>query len=515
MAVTSQDLERPPEPAEPLAGGGLRWGRAIVTFALLWAIAAAWSLGLPRFAAPDEPAHVQKAAGVVRDGIGTGPPIPGDVPKARAVTVPVAYVATHPLCYAFQPRQPASCQQFPPAEGETVTGTTAGQYPPLYYVAVGWPSLLTDSYAGIWLLRLVSAGLCALALTMAFTLLDRGRDAVAVVGLLLAVSPMVLFLAGVVNPNSLEIAAAVATWVGALVLLRPGSVGVNRTVLWLTTTAAVVLVGTRLLTPLWVAVILVAAAVVGGRDRVRAVMGDRHGRAALVVVGVAVVVQVGWIVGSGLATVDDPAYALDEPISDTARTVLGRQLSWLEQMVGNFGWLDTPAPALTTTLWVLLTGGLTVLGALVAPRRVALVLTGLVGLALTLPVLFELRSAPASGLVWQGRYLLPLAVGVPIVAGFAVARSQLAWLLSTTRARALVGGAVAIAQVAAFYWALRRYSVGMEGSPAIWSGPAWSPPGGVALALVVYALLWGMFAWWTLGRQAPSNDEVVPSGREV
>ena len=501
MAVTSQDLERPPESAERLTGGGLRWARAIVTFALLWAIAAAWSMGLPRFAAPDEPAHVQKAAGVVRDGIGTGPPIRDDLPKLRAVTVPVAYVLTQPPCFAFQPSQPASCQSFPPAEGETVTGTTAGQYPPLYYVAVGWPSLLTDSYAGIWLLRLVSAGLCALALTMAFTLIDRGRDAVAVVGLLLAVSPMVVFLAGVVNPNSLEVAAAVAMWVGALVLLRPGSVGVNRTVLWLTTAAAVVLVGTRVLTPLWVVVILVATAVVGGRDRVRAVLRDRHGRAALVVVGVAVVVQIGWIFGSGLATVDDPAYALDEPISDTARTVLGRQLYWLEQMVGNFGWLDTPAPTLTTTLWILLTGGVTVLGALVAPRRVALVLAGLIGLAVTVPVLFDLRSAPTSGLVWQGRYMLPVAVGLPIVAGFTLARGRFASLLAAHRTRALVGGAVVVAQVAAFYWALRRYTVGMEGSPDIWSGPAWSPPGGVLLALVAYAVLWCLFVWWMLGRE--------------
>jgi hypothetical protein len=220
-----------------------------------------------------------------------------------------------------------------------------------------------------------------------------------------------------------------------------------------------------------------------------------------VVVGVAVVVQIGWILGSGLATVDDPAFALDEPISDTARTVLGRQLYWLEQMVGNFGWLDTPAPALTTTVWLLLTGGLTVLGALVAPRRVALVLAGLIGLAVTVPVLFDLRSAPTSGLVWQGRYMLPVAVGLPIVAGFTLARGRFAALLAARRTRALVGGAVVVAQVAAFYWALRRYTVGMEGSPDIWSGPAWSPPGGVLPALVAYAVLWCLFVWWTLGRE--------------
>jgi hypothetical protein len=512
MAVTSPDVEQPAATVGT-ASVGFRWRRAIVTFGLLWAIAATWSLGLPRFAAPDEPAHVQKAAGVVRDGPGTGRPVEGQPPKVRLVTVPAAYVATHPLCYAFRPAQPASCQPFPPAHGETVTGTTAGQYPPLYYVLVGWPSLLIDSYAGIWLLRLVSAGLCAAALTLAFTLVERSRDAVAVVGVLLAASPMVVFLAGVVNPNSLEIAAALATWVGALVLLRPGSVGVDRAVLWLTAAAAVVLVGTRLLTPLWVVVIVVAAGVVGGRSRVRAVLSDRHGRFALAVVAAAVVVQLAWIVGSGLASVDDPAYALDEPISDTTRTVLGRQLSWLEQMVGNFGWLDTPAPLLTVLVWVLLTGGLAVLGALVAPKRVALVLGGLITLAVTLPVLFELRSAPSSGLVWQGRYLLPIAVGVPLVAGFAVARSPFAGLLRTPRARALVGGGVLIAQVAAFYWALRRYSVGQEGGILIWRAPAWSPPGGILMALMASAVLWGLFVWWILWR-APTLESNSVSGRE-
>ena len=433
MAVSTLDVAGPSGPVEEDAGRRFRWSRALVTFLLLWAIAAAWSLGLPRLAAPDEPAHIQKAAGVVRDGPGTGRPVAGEPPKVRLATVPAAYVATSPLCFAFHQDQPASCQAFPAAEGETETGTTAGQYPPLYYLAVGWPSLVTGSYAGIWLLRLVSAGLCALALTVAFSVLDRARERAAVVGLLLAVSPMVLFLAGVVNPNSLEVAAAVATWVGALVLLRPGSANVDRAVLWLTAGAAVVLVATRLLSPLWLVVILVAAGLTGGRDRVQVVLRDRHGRLAAGVVALAVVVQVGWIVGSGLATVTDPAFALDEPISDTARTVFGRELWWLEQMIGNFGWLDTPAPALTILVWIVLLGGFTLLGALVAPRRVALVLAGLVTLVVALPVLFELRSAAESGLVWQGRYLLPVAVGLPIVAGFTLARSRYAWLLSARR----------------------------------------------------------------------------------
>ena len=36
--------------------------RAAVTFGLLWLLAAAWSIGVPRYGAADEPSHVQKPA---------------------------------------------------------------------------------------------------------------------------------------------------------------------------------------------------------------------------------------------------------------------------------------------------------------------------------------------------------------------------------------------------------------------------------------------------------------------
>ena len=339
---------------------------------------------------------------------------------------------------------------------------------------------MTGSYAGIWLLRLVSAGLCALALTVAFELLDRARERTVVVGLLLAVSPMVLFLAGVVNPNSLEVAATVATWSvqypppsrnrrgessGAMAddsghggasgdpvalaalaggdprrrrprrRMRPCPDGAAR--------------------PSW-------SPGARGRSRGRGAPGDLDRR-----------FRVGDSDRSGLR----PRRADQRH----ARTVLGRELWWLEQMIGNFGWLDTPAPALTISC-----GSCWWAASRCWARWCHLDVwcwcwPGSSGWSLRLPGLFELRSEPESGLVRQGCDVLPVAVG-GADRGRLHPRSQPARVAALdARNRALVGGAIVVAQVAAYYWALRRYSVGQEGTLAIWSGQAWPPPGGVVL----------------------------------
>ena len=39
--------------------------------------------------------------------------------------------------------------------------TTAGAYPPLYYLLVGWPSRIMSAADGLYVMRIVSALLCA------------------------------------------------------------------------------------------------------------------------------------------------------------------------------------------------------------------------------------------------------------------------------------------------------------------------------------------------------------------
>ena len=88
-------------------------------------------------------------------------------------------------------------------------------------------------------------------------------------------------------------------------------------------------------------------------------------------------------------------------------------------MVGWFGWLDTPAPVGVHLAWAVALLATVLLG-LRAARPVRAALVVLLGIGtVAIPVVLELASANTVGFYWQGRYTLPLAVGVPLVAAIA------------------------------------------------------------------------------------------------
>lgn len=192
-----------------------RWVLAFVVFTLLsWS----WSLATPLFGSPDEPAHVIKAAAVARGQLlpprGSGP-----VPVVR---VPVVFEKSpaYPACFAFRPDTTADCSiEFTGPASEAGVGTPAGRYPPLYYALVGLPSRAFPSAVGVYLMRFVSGLVCAGFLAGAVTAAAAAnRLRPLVIGVAVATTPMVLFLSGMVNPNSLEIAAALCLWVCGLAL---------------------------------------------------------------------------------------------------------------------------------------------------------------------------------------------------------------------------------------------------------------------------------------------------------
>ena len=144
---------------------------------------------------------------------------------------------------------------------------------------------------------------------------------------------------------------------------------------------------------------------------------------------------------------------------------MGKTHLTVREMIGNFGWLDTPAPTYTIFVWLMGLGFVVVGGLLVAARRDLAVLVGLLIAAVVVPVLLEARSVSEKGLIWQGRYTLPLAVGVPILAAFAATRAA-DEDGAAIRVRSIVPLIVLIvtAHWAAFAWAERRsVTVGLRG----------------------------------------------------
>ena len=100
------------------------------------------------------------------------------------------------------------------------TTTHVGRYPPAYYLAVGWPSLLTSSVTGIYLMQAASAVLCAMFLALAVaTALHSSRSPLLVPAIAVAITPMALFLNSSINPSGLEVATATTAWTAATVLV--------------------------------------------------------------------------------------------------------------------------------------------------------------------------------------------------------------------------------------------------------------------------------------------------------
>jgi len=479
----------------------------VVSFLLFAMLAGSWSLASPLFSAPDEPAHVINAAAVVRGQL--LPPHDGGVSQVR---VPAVYASAHavPGCFAFKATVPADCA--PGLTGPTsdvVVGTPAGRYPLLYYAVVGLPTLVAPPKLAVYLMRLISILLCAGFLAGALSAAASARrPRFLVLGVAVAVTPMVLFLAGAVNPNSLEIAAAVCLWVCGLVLVgRPPAAAVPGLVSGLGASACV-LVLTRALSPVWLACIGAVLLLLAGWSQLVELWRRPDVRRCVVAIAATSVVAMLWIYYAGTNAVDTTTrrYPLAGPAG--LRASLDRTDWSLHQMVGIFGWLDAPASPLAYYAWFFVIGLLLLLGLAAAGPRVRLALLSLSVATVLLPVALESRVAPYLGLVWQGRYTMPIAVGVPLLAGYALTelpQSSSAGHLPTPvdaflpRLCGTVVATLVIAHVSAFLWALRRYTVGLGLTHKLdlFSG-RWQPPltaAGVSVLFAVAALGYG---WWLL-----------------
>jgi len=483
-----------------------------VSTLLAFALMAAWSVGMPRFSGPDEPSQIVHAAAVVRGQfVGHASGGPGDV--YTQVDVPAELgngdVVIH--CYQWIPTVPASCGHVARVSNNTVRARTyTGRYPPLYYAVVGLPTLVVTSPAGVTLMRLVSSLLNAIFLGLAIMCVGVwSRNRVLAIGVLLAVSPMALYLGGIVNPNGLEISAAICLWVSGLVLVLEHLDDPPRGLVAAMATAAAVLTLTRGVSPLWTCLTLVILAGLCTPSALVALIRKRRDvQVAAVIVALCGMAAVAWIIRQ---------HALDlvpagpkPPAGASAVHILmeafGQSGSWFQQMVGIFGWSDTLSPLPTFLAWWVAIGAVVLLALAVGRRREIIVLMLLIALVLVLPTVLELPKAMSVGLVWQGRYILPVGVGVPLVGTAVIGRSQLPRQL-VRRTFGILAVALPIAGLLAFVEALRRYSTGVLGPLIPWRG-GWQPPGGTFLSLVWYVIAMTLFSilLWSMYSTTPSRD---------
>ena len=507
-----------------------RWGPAIafVLFALLGTV---WALAVPPLSAPDEVAHATKAVALYAGQLVGSP----DATGALQLALPSGYHYDPAMeCYLLKGEVPASCApEWTGDSGGDSFKNWVANYNPLYYVLVGWPSLLFHGATGLYAMRIVSAVLTAvllaLAVRLAFAAPTRRWLGCAVAFML---SPMVIYLGAVVNPNGAEIAASVALMLGSLRLLEgfgsarsaPGSRSVPqpampgalpRWALWVVVVlCASVVANARALGPLWVVILLLIAVLVCGWRPLLRMLRDPWSYAGLAGIAAAGVLSLLWTLRGG--SLSSQAVEGDAPLVGSSFLsgfvfMLRHLPDFLQQALGFFGWLDTPLPS--PEYWFAIGVIVLVLGIafLTLRRRDVIVLTIVMAAAVFVPALVQGYSTHQTGLIWQGRYGLFLYLAVGIVAVWLLSRPgerRRADFLSA-RVSWLAASGMAAFGVLALVFVLYRYTVGIGATfGSFVLHPEWQPPLGWIPLAVVYLLLSAVFVIWAgacgnaLGRRA-------------
>jgi hypothetical protein len=466
----------------------------LVVFGCLLAVVVAEILGTPRNAGPDEPAHIVRGAGLVRGEVfgeqlldwsaersgedAEGVDVDADLAAAdpasdvlRVFDVPRWVTQPSEDCYKHEPWIPASCATVVDVSGSGAL-STAGSYPIWDHVLPGLATVVLSGSKALWLARLLHALIPTflIAATLTRLLLDGRR--VAASALLVATTPMVLFMVAVVNPSGVALAGAIALWVAADDLLRA-----RRPPSWLLPAGYAALVLPRDDGVLWAALVVAVLALVWRQSPLamwRALpVAMRAAVAAVTVVGGA------WaaLVGGDLLPVDRPPSGLS-----LAEEVVARSGRHLREAVGVLGWLDTHIPESAFALWCF-AAGLVVMVALAGNSyRRAIGSAVALGLFFVVGWVLEIIQGDTAGLFWQGRYALPMLIGFVLVAGLIDGADR-----QFGRVAALMPGVAAlVVWNFSFLQQQRRWGVAESGSIRPWSWDTWDAPLPVLLIIAVH-----------------------------
>lgn len=471
-------------------------GRYAFCFALLFAALLAWSLATPMYGSADEQVHMVTAYAVTHGDEGRT-----NADGQREFEVPAVYTG-ETICYAFNEEAPASCLYFDSDAADHVATSTAWTYPPFYYLLVGWPTLVSSGLAGLYLMRVMAAFWAAALLAMALQnlALVRHRGPL-LLGVAIALTPAVFSFGGTVNPSGLSFAAALAVWTGGIVLMRTDRL--DRPALSLARLGAPLCLFLLLRrdTVLWAGLISVLLIGIAPRSRWRelARMRAAWGWAGAVVASAALELSLsGGSTASSVATRGSGSF--ENAWADMQFT--------LDQIGGGIlGWLDTRLPEVAYDVFTYGPALLAVVAICVAPRRIALC----AATATTLVFVVPLAIGTITYGYFQGRYLLPLAFGVPLLGGLGIAER----LRGRVAPPGLVIGAltiIGVAQVASFAQAMRRFTAGAHGSWWFESPPPWTPPVlPPTILLIGYATALTGLLFWIYGHMA--DDRVPGTGR--
>lgn len=466
-------------------------------FAAFFLVAVGWALLTPLNQYPDEADQVYRAVSVVRGEI--IPHIGAYKDHTGAITnIPIS------LMLPFEPDRcraihgPGHCTTASAPPGWVTVATSEGRNFPLFYALVGWPSLLSANTTGWYLMRLAGACLCSLFLaTGVLVILSMPRRPLVLTAAIAAgLTPLTLDLSGSDNPSGLEAAAAFCFWAVLLVFIRGSTFLPRRLLVVFGTISGIVLAMTRDLGWLWLICVILGSLASTRRFDRRAFL---RSPAACVMLGgafAAAIVAEAWVITFRAYQVFPSVYASNS-LTDAALAAAKNTPLLLKEALAFLGPLTIPPPSAADVCWIAAAGAVIVICLLTSRRAGILALNG-AALLVILPFTIQLATYlhPSLG-TWQGRYDLPLAVGVPLLG------------IATTRTSRPERGIVAALALGAIALALAAQVAVYRGAVAAFVPSGVAPYGSAALLLGTLAVLANIA--WVEARWSTSGREQVPS----
>jgi hypothetical protein len=435
-----------------------------------------WVAATTPFGAPDEVWHYLRALNIANGHI-LGSKVPYEPSwwitaaqrafvdhDTRAVSVPASLAPHGVLCMNGQPDLHGSC----------LIATPNGNFPPLGYLLPAAAQKLSHSASsGLSLMRGASAIQSIAFIILAVALLWE-ESGWSLLGLLVAATPMVLFVSSIMNSSGIQVAASLAFAAAVLRITRAPERASGR--LW--AAFAVAGAATMLAGPIGLVFALGDLALffvlLGRRGAARALRARRDAAiAGFVLVGAGMLALIYSRVAGFSGTVGVA------PFWHNLSLGLQQLHEVLHQAVGNFGSLTVQLPLPVCWIWwslvlILLGGALWV-----SDRRDRLILVAVTLCALAFPVLFWAWVDRLSGFGLQGREVLPVLTLVPLVSGELIFRRSSAFSRHPA-SRGVLGTAIALIAVVQGYawWFSARATAGAPDTIRFYAHSTWSPPGG-------------------------------------
>lgn len=441
---------------------------------------AAWIVTVPPFRGSDEVDHAYRAAAVAR-----GEWVAGDYAqdgRGWLVTVPESLVdAAHGQCEALIYNGPDNCIPAADAgDGNVLVASSAASYHPAFYWFVGTAALPFDGTAALYAMRVAAALICLLFIGLGAWAAGRLPTRWPLAALAVAASPVLVYSTSITAPNGLEMSAALSLWLSLLAITHGQSLATEKRMIWVAIASAVVMGTLRLTGPLFILLVVATIFVLRPAELVAAIR-----RRWVLVTSGAVLVAASvanfavWTFGPWALDGSDILAPEDQPSMRGSDLVL-----WPLQSIAAFPYRDQMGAAVVYPV----VGGLVVALLVVASKRSGardrtVMYLSLLG-ALTVPVALTVATMGDRGVIWQGRYGLPYAVGFVLIAGYLVGMRSSRDVPRRWVVPALCAYGVAIAACL-----IKVRGAELAHNPASAAGAAWHVPSPVLIVALAAAAM--------------------------